>query len=71
MPKHSIASEQEIKSLLEKYGRPVEALPLISIDDPAIKELNAREGDVIKIERASPITDKIENYYRLAAELED
>ena len=71
MPKHSIASEQEIKSLLEKYGRPVEALPLISIDDPAIKELNAREGDVIKIERASPVTGKIENYYRLAAELED
>lgn len=71
MPKHSIATEQEVAGLLEKFGKPVQALPLIATDDPAIKELGAREGDVIRIDRNSPTTGKVEPYYRLVSELDD
>ena len=71
VPKHSIASEQEVKDMLAKYGKTADALPIISIDDPALKDLQVREGDVIKIERNSPVTNKVEAYYRIAKNLED
>ena len=71
VPKHVIASEDEVRSLLESLKKPVESLPIISFDDPGLLGLNARAGDVIRIERLSPVTEKVEPYFRLVVESED
>ena len=39
-------------------------MPMISIKDPAIKELNPEIGDVVKIVRDSP-TEKDAVFYRI------
>ncbi len=54
VPKHSKINEQEKKDLLEKYGLSgIRELPRILSVDPAIKDLDAKEGDIIKILRIS------------------
>lgn len=68
VPKHSIASDADVAALVERMGKPVEMLPVINLDDPALKGIEAKGGDVIKIERNSPITQKTELYYRLVVE---
>lgn len=54
VPKHIKISETEKKALLERYHISVKELPKISKIDPAIEDLNVKEGDVIKIIRKSP-----------------
>lgn len=54
VPKHSKASEKEKKEITEKYKISVYDLPSIKANDPAIKDLDAKAGEVIKIERKSP-----------------
>ncbi len=68
VPKHSIASEAEVSELTSRMGKPVEMLPCIYSTDPALKGLGAKPGDVITIERKSPITKKTEKYYRLVVD---
>lgn len=70
VPKHVIASEDEVRKLLGSLKKPVESLPIIISDDPGLSGLNARAGDVIRIERFSPVTEKIEPFYRLVVETE-
>jgi DNA-directed RNA polymerase subunit H len=53
VPKHSKLSEKDKKELLEKYSITIKELPKIMKKDPAIKELDAKAGDVIKISRKS------------------
>ncbi len=64
VPKHSKASDSEKQEVLKKYGISGWGLPKITLRDPAIAKLNAKEGDVIKIERVSP-TAGIAVYYRI------
>jgi DNA-directed RNA polymerase subunit H len=54
VPKHSKLNDKEKKELLEKYGITIKELPKIIKKDPAIKELDARVGDIIEIKRKSP-----------------
>lgn len=68
VPRHSVASEAEVAKMLEQYGITVEKLPNIFLDDPALAGIETRPGDVIKIERNSPVTKKIEFYYRKVIE---
>ncbi len=68
VPRHSVASEAEVKEVLEKYDITVDKLPLIFLEDPALANIEARPGDVIKIERNSPVTKKVEPYYRYVIE---
>jgi DNA-directed RNA polymerase subunit H (RpoH/RPB5) len=51
--KHSKLSDKEKKDLLEKYKITIKELPRISKKDPAIKDLNAKAGDIVKIIRKS------------------
>ena len=57
-PKHSKLSEKDKKALFERYGITVRQLPGILSKDPALANLDAKEGDVIKIERPSVTAGK-------------
>ena len=52
-PKHVKLGEREKAQLLEKYHVTSKELPKIIKTDSAIKELEAKQGDVIKIIRRS------------------
>ncbi len=61
--KHSKVSDAEKESLLKKYDITQQDLPKILFGDPAIKHLNVKAGEVIKIERESKTAGK-SVYYR-------
>jgi DNA-directed RNA polymerase subunit H len=58
VPVHTKLSEKEAKALLERYAITIKELPKIYIDDPAIRHLDPKENDIIKIVRASPTAGK-------------
>ncbi|MFH0971668.1 MAG: DNA-directed RNA polymerase subunit RpoH/Rpb5 C-terminal domain-containing protein [Candidatus Micrarchaeota archaeon] len=64
LPKHAIASEEEVGELLEKFRITKERLPIMKSDDAAAKALGAKAGDVVKIIRAGE-GGKDELYFRL------
>ncbi len=51
VPKHEILSEEEARELLETLGVKEEELPKIRVDDPIVKELGAKRGNIIRIIR--------------------
>jgi len=53
VPKHVKISEKEKKELLEKYNITLRELPKILKKDPAIKHINLKQGDIVKIIRKS------------------
>jgi len=53
IPKHKKLTEKEKKELFEKYRITLNELPKIFLKDPAISQLNVKEGDVIRIIRKS------------------
>jgi DNA-directed RNA polymerase subunit H (RpoH/RPB5) len=63
VPKHTKISEKEKKQILDKYKITINELPRISEKDSAIAHLKVNIGDVIKIERNSPVAGKVQ-YYR-------
>lgn len=67
VPKHILMTEKEVGELLTKYNISKKQMPLISIKDSAIKDMEVKGGDVIKIIRNSPTQIKSE-YYRLVQE---
>ena len=59
VPEHILLSEEEKRSILEKYQISIDNLPKILITDPAILLLGTpdrpvKPGDVMKIIRRSP-----------------
>ena len=62
-PKHSKLKQEEINKLVVKYNVSLSQLPKISKEDPAIIEMTATIGDVIKIERKN--SEKTEEYFRV------
>ena len=64
VPKHVVCSQKEVDELCRKFGINVDRLPLIKLTDPALTDLDASPGQVIKILRKSPVTFKEEPYYR-------
>lgn len=65
LPAQGIASEDEVRQVLEKFGIDKSQLPRVLSSDPVVKALNAQEGDVVKSMRFSEVTQKEEPYYRL------
>ncbi|MBI4918650.1 DNA-directed RNA polymerase subunit H [archaeon] len=51
VPKHNLLSEKEVSQLSKQYS--IKDIPKILVTDPAVEELKAKEGDLIKIERES------------------
>ena len=68
VPRHSVASEAEVKQVNRQYSITADNLPVIFLNDPALKGVQTRPGDVIKIERNSPVTRKVELYFRRVVE---
>ncbi|MBS3060567.1 MAG: DNA-directed RNA polymerase subunit H [DPANN group archaeon] len=66
VPKHEILTKTDAKKLLESLGSTLEQLPGITENDPTVKGLNAKPGDVLKITRKSP-TAGTAIYYRAVA----
>jgi len=58
VPKHNKISKEEANKILDNYNISIKQLPKILINDPAIKFLDPKAGDVIKIERKSATTNK-------------
>lgn len=67
VPKHEVLSQREADEVLRKYNAKPYQLPFILINDPAIKDLGAKPGDIIKITRKSP-TAGVSIYYRYVVE---
>ena len=65
VPKHSKISDKEKKELLDKYSASLKELPRILKADPAIQNLDVKEGDIIKILRKSPTAGEIVFYRRV------
>ncbi len=63
VPKHSILSDEEAKKVLESYNVALKQMPKILKKDPAIKDMDPKLGDVVKIIRKSPTT-KTSIFYR-------
>ena len=54
VPEHILLSKEEAEEVLNKYRIHPYNLPHIKKDDPAIKEIGAKPGDIVKIRRKSP-----------------
>ena len=67
-PKHSKLSEREKAQLLEKYHVTSKELPKIAKTDSAIKELEPKVGDIIKITRKSPTAGE-SFFYRVISDV--
>ncbi len=54
VPKHEVLSEEEKEEVLKLLGVRPEQLPKIRADDPIVKEIGAKVGDIVRIIRESP-----------------
>ncbi|MFH0837115.1 MAG: DNA-directed RNA polymerase subunit H [Candidatus Aenigmatarchaeota archaeon] len=64
VPKHEILGEDEKLILLKKLNATEKQLPKIKINDPTVKAIGAKKGDVIRITRESRIAGEL-LYYRI------
>jgi DNA-directed RNA polymerase subunit H len=64
VPEHIILNEDEKKKLFEKLKITEKNLPKILTNDPVVKSIGAKEGDVLKIIRKSATADS-SIYYRV------
>ena len=62
--KHEKLSKKELDALLKKYNASVWDLPKILITDPAVRDMNLKPGDVVKIYRNCPY-EGASIYYRV------
>ncbi len=64
VPKHEIMNPEEKAELLKKLNISLKQLPRIKNDDPAVKVINAKHGDVVRVTRRSPTAGEC-YYYRV------
>lgn len=62
VPDHQIMSDEEIRELLSRYQITLDQLPRIYGDDPAVKTIGGKVGDVIRITRNSQTAGIAESY---------
>ncbi len=64
VPYHEILTEDDIKKILSEYHVEKEQLPKIRISDPVAVEIKAKVGDVVRVNRDSPVAGK-SFFYRM------
>ena len=62
VPEHVILSKSEINKIIKKLDIHPEELPKIKSNDPVIKAIEAKSGDIIKITRKSQTAGKFITY---------
>lgn len=62
VPDHAILSKTESKKIIKHLNIHQEQLPKIKSDDPVVKEIGAKPGDVLKITRKSHTAGKFITY---------
>ena len=67
VPKHELIDKKDVKNILEKVNASIEQFPYILASDPAIKNIGAKTGDLIKITRDSQTAGGI-SYYRFVVQ---
>jgi DNA-directed RNA polymerase subunit H len=53
VPSHAILSEAEIKKVFKDLDFGIEQLPKIKVNDPVVKSIEAKKGDILEITRDS------------------
>ena len=66
VPEHVVLTDDEKKELLKKLEIVENQLPKILKNDAVVKEIGAKEGDVIKITRKS-LSAGVATYYRIVS----
>lgn len=66
VPKHELCSEEEKKRIFERYKVQAFQLPRITANDPAIRHLGCKVGDLIKITRNSETAGEA-TFYRIVS----
>jgi len=64
VPKHELLTDEEAETLLRRLDVSRQQLPYILANDPIVKKLGAKVGDVIRITRDSETAGKTV-YYRV------
>jgi DNA-directed RNA polymerase subunit H len=67
VPDHTVLDEGALEDVLEEYNIKKTDLPKIKRTDPALQDVEAGVGDVVRIERNSRTTDTAV-VYRLVVE---
>jgi DNA-directed RNA polymerase subunit H len=67
VPKHVVLNQEEAEELLNKHHIKPHQLPYIKVSDPAVREIGAKPGQIVKIIRKSPTAGEYV-YYRLVIE---
>ena len=67
VPNHEILDKQEAKDILKNYHAKPDQLPYILHSDPAVQQIDASPGDILRITRQSE-TAGTALYYRLVIE---
>jgi len=62
VPDHTILSKTEANKVIKQLKIHQEQLPKIKVDDPVVKEIGAKSGDVLKITRRSHTAGKFVTY---------
>ena len=65
MPKFRILSEEEKKTILEKFRTTPQKLPKILEADPVAVKIGAKKGDLLEIKRMSEVAGGEYLYYRV------
>jgi len=62
VPDHIILSKSEAEKIIKELNIRPEQLPKIKKDDPVVKAIEAKPGDILKIIRKSPTAGKFITY---------
>jgi DNA-directed RNA polymerase subunit H len=62
VPDHVVLKKNQITKMLKDMDVHPEQLPKIKLDDPVVKAIGAKEGDIIKITRKSQTAGKFVSY---------
>jgi len=65
VPEHTKLSDEEKEELLKELNISIKQLPRILSSDAAIKSIEIKQGDIIKIKRKSFVTKKEIEFYRV------
>jgi DNA-directed RNA polymerase subunit H len=63
VPKHEVLSPEEARKVLEELGVEPWQLPWMSANDPVVRAIGAKPGDIVRIIRKSP-TAGLSSAYR-------